>query len=85
MHVVYLQNWLEDPVVDRFASLGRRASTQAIYTHRFQALGREIPPWEALYSLRYRTVTRIGHARFAQGRRLCRGGAPDGHGFETDG
>jgi hypothetical protein len=35
LYVVYTHNWREDPLVDRFASLDRRASSKLLYTHRF--------------------------------------------------
>ena len=35
LYLVYTQNWLEDPLADRFTTLDRRAATKALYTHRF--------------------------------------------------
>ena len=35
LYVVYTQNWLEDAVRDRFATLDRRAASKVLYTHRF--------------------------------------------------
>lgn len=35
LYVVYTHNWREDPLVDRFTSLDRRASSKLLYTHRF--------------------------------------------------
>jgi hypothetical protein len=35
LYVVYTHNWLEDPVLDRFATLDRRAASKVLYTHRF--------------------------------------------------
>ena len=35
LYLVYTHNWLEDPLLDRFATLDRRAATKALYTHRF--------------------------------------------------
>jgi hypothetical protein len=34
-YVVYLHNWLDDPVRGRFATLDRRAASKVMYTHRF--------------------------------------------------
>jgi hypothetical protein len=35
LYVVYTHNWLEDPVLDRFATIDRRAASKVLYTHRF--------------------------------------------------
>ena len=35
LYVVYTHNWREGPLVDRFSSLDRRASSKLLYTHRF--------------------------------------------------
>lgn len=35
LHLVYTHNWLENPVIDRFASLDRRFASKVLYTHRF--------------------------------------------------
>jgi hypothetical protein len=35
LHLVYTHNWLENPVIDRFASLDRRFASKILYTHRF--------------------------------------------------
>jgi hypothetical protein len=35
IYVVYLQNWLDDPLTRRFSTLDRRASSKILYTHRF--------------------------------------------------
>jgi hypothetical protein len=35
LYVVYTHNWLEDPVLDRFATLDRRAASKVLYTKRF--------------------------------------------------
>lgn len=35
LHLVYTHNWLEDPAIDRFASLDRRFASKILYTHRF--------------------------------------------------
>jgi len=35
LYFVYVHNWLDDPLQRRFASLDRRASSKALYTHRF--------------------------------------------------
>ena len=35
LYVVYVHNWLDDPLRNRFASLDRRASSKLLYTHRF--------------------------------------------------
>jgi DNA-binding transcriptional ArsR family regulator len=37
LYFVYVHNWLDDPLRNRFASLDRRASSKALYTHRFLA------------------------------------------------
>jgi hypothetical protein len=34
-YLVYLHNWLDDPVRSRFATLDRRAASKFMYTHRF--------------------------------------------------
>ena len=35
LYVVYTHNCREDPLVDRFASVDRMASSKLLYTHRF--------------------------------------------------
>ncbi len=35
LYVVYTQNWLDDPALNRFTTLNRLAATKFIYTHRF--------------------------------------------------
>ena len=35
LYFVYLHNWLDDPLLARFATLDRRASSKLLYTHRF--------------------------------------------------
>jgi hypothetical protein len=35
IYVVYTHNWLEDPLLDRFATLDRRAASKVLYTYRF--------------------------------------------------
>jgi hypothetical protein len=35
LYVVYNHNWLDDPVLDRFATLDRRFASKVLYTHRF--------------------------------------------------
>jgi len=35
LYIVYTHNWLEDPAVDRFSTLNRRAASKVLYTHRF--------------------------------------------------
>jgi hypothetical protein len=35
LYFVYVHNWLDDPLRNRFASLDRRASSKLLYTHRF--------------------------------------------------
>jgi hypothetical protein len=35
LYVVFTQNWLEDPVADRFSTLDQRFATKALYTYRF--------------------------------------------------
>jgi hypothetical protein len=35
LYVVYTHNWVEDPALDRFSSLDRRATSKVLYTHRF--------------------------------------------------
>ena len=35
LHLVYLNNWLDDPVSGRIHTLDRRLSTKLVYTHRF--------------------------------------------------
>jgi len=35
LYVVYTHNWVEGPLVDRFATLDRRAASKVLYTHRF--------------------------------------------------
>ncbi len=35
LYVVYTHNWVEDPTLDRFATLDRMAASKVLYTHRF--------------------------------------------------
>ena len=35
LYVVYTHNWLENPVLDRFATVDRRFASKVLYTHRF--------------------------------------------------
>ena len=35
LYVVYTQNWLDDPVLDRLPTLNHRAASKVIYTQRF--------------------------------------------------
>ena len=35
LYVVYTHNWVEDPTLDRFATLDRLAASKVLYTHRF--------------------------------------------------
>ena len=35
LYVVYTHNFLEDPLLDRFSTLDRRAASKVLYTHRF--------------------------------------------------
>ena len=35
LYVVYIRNWLDDPLENRFYTLDRRLSLKALYTHRF--------------------------------------------------
>jgi hypothetical protein len=35
LYIVYTHNWLEDPVVDRFATIDQRFASKVLYTHRF--------------------------------------------------
>jgi hypothetical protein len=35
IYLVYTHNWLEDPLLDRFATLDRRAASKILYTYRF--------------------------------------------------
>jgi hypothetical protein len=35
LYVVYTHNWLEDLILDRFATLDRRFASKLLYTHRF--------------------------------------------------
>ena len=35
LYVVYTHNWLDDPVLDRFATLDKRAASKILYTYRF--------------------------------------------------
>jgi hypothetical protein len=35
LYVVYTHNWVEEPSLDRFATLDRRAASKVLYTHRF--------------------------------------------------
>jgi len=35
VYLVYTHNWLEEPLLDRFATLDRRAASKVLYTYRF--------------------------------------------------
>ena len=35
VYVVYMQNWLDDPLLNRFATLDKRAASKILYTYRF--------------------------------------------------
>jgi hypothetical protein len=35
LYVVYTHHWLENPLLDRFATLDKRAASKVLYTHRF--------------------------------------------------
>jgi hypothetical protein len=35
LYVVYTHNWIDDPLLDRFATLDKRAASKVMYTHRF--------------------------------------------------
>ena len=35
LYVVYTHNWVDDPLLDRFGTLDRRATSKVLYTHRF--------------------------------------------------
>jgi len=35
LYVVYTQNWLDDPTLNRFSTLDRHAASKILYTHRF--------------------------------------------------
>src|SRR5688572_3921383 len=35
LYLVYTHNWVEDPTLDRFSTLDRRAASKVLYTHRF--------------------------------------------------
>jgi hypothetical protein len=35
LYVVYTHNWLDDPVLDRFATLDKNIASKVLYTHRF--------------------------------------------------
>jgi hypothetical protein len=35
LYVVYTHNWVEDPILDRLATLVRRGASKLMYTHRF--------------------------------------------------
>lgn len=35
IYIVYTQNWLEDPIADRFSTLDQRFATKVLYTYRF--------------------------------------------------
>ena len=35
VYLVYTHNWLEEPLLDRFATLDRRAASKILYTYRF--------------------------------------------------
>ena len=35
LYVVYTHNWLDDPLLERFATLDKRVASKVLYTHRF--------------------------------------------------
>ena len=35
VYIVYTHNWLDEPLLDRFATLDRRAASKVLYTYRF--------------------------------------------------
>ena len=35
LYVVYTHNWKDDPSLDRFSTLDRRAASKILYTYRF--------------------------------------------------
>jgi hypothetical protein len=35
LYVVYTHNFVEDPLLDRFSTLDRRAASKVLFTHRF--------------------------------------------------
>ena len=35
LYVVYTHNWLDDPLLDRFATLDKRVASKILYTYRF--------------------------------------------------
>ena len=35
LYLVYTHNWLDDPVLNRFATLDKRAASKILYTYRF--------------------------------------------------
>ena len=35
LYVVYTHNWVDDPLLNRFGTLDRRAASKVLYTHRF--------------------------------------------------
>ena len=35
LYIVYTHNWLDDPVLNRFATLDKRAASKILYTYRF--------------------------------------------------
>ena len=35
LYVVYTHNWLDDPLLNRFATLDKRAASKILYTYRF--------------------------------------------------
>ena len=35
LYLVYTHNWLDDPILDRFATVDRRAASKILYTYRF--------------------------------------------------
>ena len=35
LYVVYTHNWLDDPLLSRFATLDKRIASKVLYTHRF--------------------------------------------------
>jgi hypothetical protein len=35
LYLVYTHNWSEDPSLDRFSTIDRRAASKLLYTHRF--------------------------------------------------
>jgi hypothetical protein len=35
LYLVYTHNWLDDPLLNRFATLDKRAASKILYTYRF--------------------------------------------------